>query len=120
MRGYDSNSLGLKETPALASLSMPAAFGGNALTTGSAEFIFPIPFVKDQRSMRMMIFVDAGNVFDTSRGYNPTLKELRFSAGWGFQWITAIGPIGFSLAKAFNSQPGDDKQFFQFTLGQPF
>jgi outer membrane protein insertion porin family len=120
VRGYQSNSLGKKGTNQPLDFSSPTSFGGNILTTGSLEFILPIPFVKDQRSMRMMLFVDGGNVFDSNRGYNPSLKEMRMSAGWGFQWITAIGPIGFSLAKAFNDQPGDQKQFFQFTLGQPF
>jgi outer membrane protein insertion porin family len=120
VRGYQTNSLGRKGTNQPLDFSTPRSFGGNLLTTGSLELISPIPFIKDQRSMRMMFFVDAGNVFDTSRGYNPSLKQVRMSAGWGFQWITAIGPIGFSLAKAFNDQPGDQKQFFQFTLGQPF
>jgi len=120
VRGYQNYSLGLTSTNAPGDYTTPSAFGGNVLTVGSTELIVPIPFIKDQRSMRMMLFVDGGNVFDTNRGNNPNFKDLRFSAGVGFQWITPIGPIGLSMAKAFHSQPGDQKQFFQFTLGQPF
>ena len=89
---------------------------------GAAEFIFPMPFVKDNRSFRTMLFVDAGNIFDTNRRdeYEFELSELRMSAGIALSWITGIGPLSFSLSKAFNDQEGDDIQTFQFSLGQPF
>jgi len=66
------------------------------------------------------LFFDAGNVFDSSRDYNPELSELRMSTGLSFQWVTAIGPLGFALAKPLNKQEGDETQIFQFTLGQNF
>ncbi|MFD2229777.1 outer membrane protein assembly factor BamA [Alkalimarinus sediminis] len=120
VRGYESNTLGLKGTQSPTDSSAPRAFGGNILIEGSAELIFPIPFVDDQSSMRTALFFDAGNVFDSSRDYNPELSELRMSTGISFQWVTAIGPLGFALAKALNDQEGDDTQIFQFTLGQNF
>ncbi|WP_250657439.1 outer membrane protein assembly factor BamA [Alkalimarinus coralli] len=120
VRGYESNTLGLKGTQNPTDSSSPRAFGGNVLIEGSAELIFPIPFVDDQSSMRTALFFDAGNVFDTSRDYDPELSELRMSTGLSFQWVTAIGPIGFALAKALNKQEGDETQVFQFTLGQNF
>ena len=43
-------------------------FGGNTLIEGSAEILFPLPFIKDQRSMRSALFLDFGNVFDTTCG----------------------------------------------------
>lgn len=120
VRGYQANSLGPTATPALGDASTPPPFGGNVLTEGTAALIFPLPFVKDQHSMRSSLFFDAGNVFDTDRGYNPKLNALRMSLGVNFQWLTAIGPLGFSLAKPLNSKPGDHTQVFQFTLGQQF
>ncbi len=120
VRGYEANSLGLPGTPAPGSTADDDPLGGNLLVVTSAELIFPLPFVKDQRSMRSSFFIDGGQVFDTARGYDPDFSEIRLSAGVGFTWITPIGPLSFSLAKAFNNQSGDDTQFFQFSLGQTF
>ncbi len=120
VRGYESNSLGLRTTPHPNDVSDSDPFGGDLLFENSAELIFPIPFIKDQRSMRMALFVDGGNVFDTNRGYYFDLRELRWSSGLSLQWNTFIGPLGFSFGKAINAVPGDEKQFFQFSLGQPF
>ena len=70
--------------------------------------------------MRLSYFVDSGNVFDTDRGFDFDYRELRWSTGVSLQWITFIGPLGFSFGKTLNSIPTDDTQFFQFSLGQPF
>jgi outer membrane protein insertion porin family len=120
VRGYQANSLGRRATNAPNDFSDPDPFGGNLLTEASLELIFPTPFAGDSRSMRTAFFVDAGQVFDSDRGFDPELGELRFSAGIGFQWITAVGPLAFSLAKPLNDKPGDDTQIFQFSLGQTF
>ena len=81
-------------------------FGGNVLIEGSAELLFPLPFIKDQSQLRTGFFVDIGNVFDTSCGptqkscHDVDLSELRYSAGVGLTWVTGFGPMSFSLAKA--------------------
>jgi len=122
VRGFESNSLGLKSSPNTGDSFADSVdpFGGDLLVENSAELIFPIPFVKDQRSMRLAYFVDSGNVFDTKRGYDFDLQEIRVSTGISLQWITFIGPLGFSFGKALNDIQSDEKEFFQFTLGQSF
>lgn len=95
-------------------------FGGNLLTEGSLELIVPTPFAGDSRTMRTAVFLDAGQVFDTARGYDPELSEIRASVGIGFQWVTVVGPLAFSIAKPLNDKRGDETQFFQFSLGQSF
>ncbi|KPP97843.1 outer membrane protein assembly factor BamA [Marinobacter sp. HL-58] len=120
VRGYEANSLGPKATNAPNDLSDEDPFGGSLLTEGSLELIFPTPFAGDTRSMRTAFFVDAGQVFDADRNFDPALDEVRLSAGVGFQWITAVGPLAFSLAKPLNDKSGDDTQVFQFSLGQTF
>lgn len=122
IRGYEDRSLGPREIQSAYDFGDARAIGGNLLTEASAEFIFPMPFVEDNRSFRTLFFIDAGNVFDTHRKdeYGLELGELRMSAGIALSWITGIGPLSFSLSKAFNDQPGDDIQSFQFSLGQPF
>src|SRR5690606_8169679 len=97
-----------------------AAIGGNVLVEGSVELLFPLPFVKDQRSLRSAVFLDAGNVFSTncSHGqlicFSPDFNEMRFSAGLGVTWITGFGPLTFSIASPLNKSEFDDTEFFQF------
>ena len=120
VRGYENNTLGLRTTPNPNAVGGDDPFGGNLLYENSFELIFPLPFVKDQRSMRLAYFVDGGNVFDTKRDYDLDPNEFRWSTGLSLQWNTFIGPLGFSFGKAINAIEGDEKQFFQFSLGQPF
>jgi len=104
----------------------PDPFGGNVLVEGSIELLFPLPFVKDQRSVRSGFFFDAGNVFSTSCSTSqlncttPGLSDLRFSAGVGATWITGFGPLTFSLGRALNPERIDDTEIFQFSLGRSF
>ena len=103
--------------------SSPDPFGGNISIEGGIELIFPLPFVKDQRSVRSVLFVDAGNVFSDDCGeeqkacYDVDLGELRYSVGIGLTWITAMGPLTFSLAKPFDYGDFDERKHFDFSLG---
>ncbi|MGI1678528.1 MAG: outer membrane protein assembly factor BamA [Cellvibrionaceae bacterium] len=103
------------------------AFGGNILVQASAEIIFPLPFIKDQRSVQSAFFVDAGNVFSSECGVGQlnclediTWKGLSSSYGVGLTWISGFGPLRFSVARPINEQLYDETEFFQFTLGTSF
>lgn len=106
--------------------SNPRTFGGNVLVEAGAELIFPIWFVKDRRSLRTVLFLDSGNVFDTHCGplqaecYDLDLGQLRASYGFGLTWISALGPLTFSLAEPFNNTSRDKTKFFQFSIGTGF
>ena len=80
MRGYEDNSLGPRSTPG------DDPTGGNLKMTGSAQVIFPLPFAEDVQSVRMSMFLDAGNVFDTYGDSDIQLSELRASAGVAMVW----------------------------------
>ncbi len=101
-------------------------FGGDVLVEGSAELIFPLPFIKDQNSLRTAFFLDAGNVFSTDcqatqqNCHDLDFSELRYSVGVGLTWITGFGPLTFSLAKPINEGEYDQDEVFQFTLGRGF
>ncbi len=98
-------------------------FGGNMLVEGSLELILTLPFVEENRQFRPVIFVDAGNVFnsncpDVSRNcFGFDAKEFRYSVGFGITWLTAMGPMTFGIAKPFNTSDIDEKESFQFELG---
>jgi outer membrane protein insertion porin family len=96
------------------------SFGGNLRTEASLELIVPTPFVKDARMLRTVLFVDAGNVFDTARGFNPSISELRYSTGASLTWITPLAPLTFIYAIPIDEQPGDFTRRFEFQLGTVF
>ena len=83
-------------------------------------------FVKDNRSVRPSLFIDAGNVFDSNcpdfSTYCDTLdlSQLRYSAGISLTWITGMGPLSFAISKAFNTVYSDEEETFQFELGRTF
>ena len=102
------------------------AFGGNVLIQGGAEVLFPLPFIKDQRSLQTTFFVDAGNVFDTDCGagqlncYDVGFDHMNVSAGFGLTWISGFGPMTFSIAEPLRKNEYDRTEVFQFSLGQTF
>lgn len=125
VRGYEDRSLGPRERQSPSdTFGDPNAIGGNLLVEGNIEFIFPVPFVKDKRSIRTLFFIDGGNVFDTERDDEGNVDfdtdEFRYAYGVGLSWITGIGPLTFSLSKPFKDQDGDETKRFQFSLGRPF
>lgn len=102
------------------------AFGGNVLIQGGAEILFPLPFIKDQRSVQSALFVDVGNVFDTDCGkyqlncYDVSTDNMRASYGVGLTWLSGFGPMTFSYAIPINENMIDDTERFQFSMGQTF
>ncbi|KPQ25368.1 MAG: outer membrane protein assembly complex, YaeT protein [Halomonas sp. HL-48] len=132
VRGFTSNTLGQRTTPAEEG-GRDRTLGGNVLVEGSAEVMFPVPFVEDQDSFQASLFLDAGNTFlsscydvldeDASRqrcDSGVDLGDLRYSAGVGLSWLTPVGPLTFAVAEPLNDESEDDTQFFQFSLGQSF
>ncbi|MBN2646515.1 MAG: outer membrane protein assembly factor BamA, partial [Thiotrichales bacterium] len=116
VRGYESNSLGMRYDLATDGSDRPK--GGNTRVLGSIEIISPTPFIEDSSNQRISWFFDAGYVFD---GIDQVeTAELRASVGIGYSWITPVGPLTFSVAQPLNDQEGDETQSFQFTLGTAF
>src|SRR5690606_569535 len=103
---------------------------------GGVEYLFPMPFVKDQRSLRTVLFWGVGNVFDTNcsdtqkngvpggrskdAACDLDLRNLAGSVGVGLTWVTALGPLSFSLGMPIMKPDDADTQVFQFSLGQTF
>ncbi|HQT25400.1 MAG TPA: outer membrane protein assembly factor BamA [Burkholderiales bacterium] len=112
VRGYDINSLGPRDI-------YDEPIGGNKVVTVSGEVYFPMPGIKDKRSVRLSTFVDGGQVYGNSQ---VPLQGggLRYAAGVALTWISPVGPLKFSIAQPLNAQPLDNIQRFQFMLGNIF
>jgi outer membrane protein insertion porin family len=114
VRGYYISSLGPHD-------SLGRALGGNKRVVGSAELMFPLPGMKNDRSVRLSAFLDAGTVFGPGGDPSRSSQEgMRYSTGLAVMWISPMGPLKVSLAQPLNSHPGDNIQRFQFQFGQQF
>jgi len=121
VRGYETNSLGPKDSTGL-------PIGGNVQLAGTAELFLPGPL--SGQSFRTAVFVDAGNVYTTWNAYNTyaasavgvKLGDLRYSTGVDIQWklpvLNAI--LEVAVAKALNPKPGDLTEPFSFNIGGNF
>ena len=104
------------------------SIGGAYLVEGGFDFIFRLPFLEDQRSVRTSFFIDTGNVFAQDCGDKEInincseldLGELRYSYGLGVTWITQLGPMSLALATVGNQGPLDRTEGFQFEIGTQF
>ncbi len=111
VRGYEDNSLGPLD-------STGDPFGGNLRTEGSIALVIPPPFAPESESVRMSLFYDFGNVFAGAGDFS--IDALRTSLGVGMTWLSPIGALTFSLAKALNDRDEDELQTFQFSVGATF
>src|SRR5690606_1327303 len=111
VRGYNINTLGPRDNNNL-------ALGGSKRIVGNVEVLFPVPFMKDDKSVRLSAFADGGTIINSFSGLG--FDDFRYSAGLAATWISPMGPLKFSIAQPLNDKPGDKIQRFQFQFGQVF
>ncbi|MBU1222934.1 MAG: outer membrane protein assembly factor BamA [Gammaproteobacteria bacterium] len=111
VRGFQNGTLGPKDVDG-------DALGGNKRVVGNAELFFPLPGLKDDKSLRMSAFVDAGAAYGAGEEFS--VDGLRYSAGIAVLWVSPLGPLKFSLAQPIVEKTGDKAEVFQFTLGNVF
>ena len=126
VRGFEQNSLGPRAVYEGFYSNFNRPTGGTYSLEGGLDFIFPIPFLEDSRSVRSSLFLDLGNVFsDECKSYEINcnefdLSELRYSVGVGVTWITALGPMSFAISSVFGDDEFDETETFQFEIGNQF
>ena len=117
VRGYLGNSLGPKDP------RTGTFLGGSKRVVGNAQFYFPFPGTQRDRTLRMFVFADAGQVYGADGAGNSTsidFGDLRYSTGIGLAWLSPVGPLQLVYAKALNAKDGDRTQVFQFQVGTAF
>lgn len=142
IRGYAPLSLGpklLTQQPgdvgnALAQLPL----GGNMQVIFNSEIEFPL-FKKV--GISGVVFYDMGNAYNLEARYCGGLQRknaavpiqfdpcfradslysgIRKSVGFGFRWISPIGPLRFEWGIPLDQQIGEDPLVFEFTIGNFF
>jgi outer membrane protein insertion porin family len=99
--------------------------GGNKELIFNFEYSFPI--VPAAR-LKGVLFTDIGRGFDdnllaSQQPDEPTkisFHNLRQTWGWGFWWLSPIGPLRFEWAYIINKKPTDQVSEFEFNIGTLF
>jgi len=137
VRGFKSGTLGPRDTPATGTYASAGqayysdrntdTLGGNILITGGTEYLFPMPFVKDSKSLRTSLFWDVGSVYSdkcylsTTQGCDGVdLSQLASSLGVGVTWYSPLGPLSFNLSYPIHKPENAETQVFEFSMGQTF
>ncbi|GGY25574.1 outer membrane protein assembly factor BamA [Paludibacterium paludis] len=119
VRGYQSNTMGALD-------SNGDALGGTRKFVFNTEVLFPFPGMKDNKSVRLSAFFDAGSVWgnSTSGSQYPNRSSasnnVRYSIGGALTWLSPMGPLKFSYALPLKKKDGDKIERFQFTVGAAF
>lgn len=104
-RGYAYQSIGPEDVD-----GQPE--GGRGLFETSAELRW-----RRSDTLGFAAFIDGASV--SSRD-TPDLSSLRYGAGIGVRYFTAIGPIRFDLATPLNREDGEDPVQIYISIGQAF
>jgi outer membrane protein insertion porin family len=101
--------------------------GGNKELIFNFEYNFPI--VPAAR-LKGVLFYDMGRGFDDNAlaqdpyvTFNPTsisLRDLRQAWGFGFWWLSPIGPLRFEWGYIIHKLPTDQPSVFDFNIGTIF
>jgi outer membrane protein insertion porin family len=110
--------------------------GGTRKFITNLEYLFPMPGLTNDRSVRLSAFFDAGAVMDPKapglqvvgatatytipNNYNTFSNAMRYSTGVALAWVSPLGPLKFSVGVPLVNRPGDHRQIFQFTFGGVF
>ena len=112
VRGYRAFSLGPQDING-------NVLGGTRKATGSLELQFPMPGAQNDKSLRLITFVDGGQVYGPDEKFD--LSQLRYSAGVGIAWNSPFGPLKVSLAQPLNPKSGFDRlERLQLNFGTNF
>jgi len=130
LRGFNRNSIGPKalylDKNTGTYYESSTSVGGNAFWAATAEFIVPTPLVAEayKNNVRTALFFDAGALWDTrSKMYTVDYSKpgrYRTSLGLSVTWMSPMGPLSFSFAKAVKKYSGDDTEVFNFNIGGTF
>jgi len=111
VRGFQQGSLG--------PIDVTGAFiGGTRKFNLNNEFYVPVPGAGNDRTFRMFLYLDVGNVWGANE--QITLDSLRASGGAGMSWLSPVGPLKLSYGVPVRKLPGDRIQKLQFQIGTAF
>ena len=109
LRGFDNFGAGPRN-------SRNSYVGGNNLVVTKFDFSKPIT-LNDQNPIYLNIFNDYGFVWGNKNSVTFSDQSLRSSYGFGLNYYSPIGPIGFSWGFPISHKDYDIKRMFLFSIG---
>ena len=90
----------------------------------NVEYNFPLV---PAAHLKGLVFFDMGRGFDDGTSVpNPSnvqsisFHDLKRSWGWGFWWLSPLGPLRFEWGYIIHRQPSDQASEFEFNIGTVF
>jgi outer membrane protein insertion porin family len=124
VRGFRERSLGPEDSgviaddpddPATGLTDVTSQIGGNKYLQGNIELLIPIvPSV----GIKGVLFYDIGNAFNEHDDIR--IAGLRQAVGFGFRWMSPIGPLRFEWGFPLHAREDEEKQVFEFGMGSFF
>ena len=111
LRGFESGKVGPKDGSDYV--------GGNYISTINATSTIP-KILENVQNVDIVMFADVGNIWGVDYNSSIETDEIRSSVGLGLDWLTAIGPLTFSLAHPITKAESDVTETFRFNLGTSF
>jgi len=87
--------------------------GGNALVLGGAELRMDVG-----HSISVAAFGELGNVYPLVSDVDR--HNLRYTAGLGLRYRSALGPLRIDWGYKLNRRPGESPSRWHFTIGHAF
>ena len=109
LRGFDNFGAGPRN-------SRTAYVGGNNVLALKLDFSKPIS-LNEQNPIYLNIFNDYGSVWGNKNTVTSSDQDLRASYGFGINYYSPIGPIGFSWGFPLVDKDYDIKRMFLFSIG---
>ena len=88
--------------------------GGEKMAYMNVEYIFPL--VKDI-GLNALVFYDLGNAVRDSENLT---EDLRSSVGFGFRWLSPMGPLRLEWGYNIDPRDDEDQSLWDFSIGSQF
>jgi outer membrane protein insertion porin family len=112
VRGFDFGEISPRERSTTGVLEN---VGGKKMWYTNLEYIFPL--FKDA-GLKGLVFLDAGDSID--RDFPGDFDRVRYSAGFGFRWLSPLGPLRLEWGKNLDPVGDEKRSSWDFSIGGTF
>jgi len=109
LRGFDNFGVGPRN-------SRTSYVGGSNMLAVKLDFSKPIS-LNEQNPIYLNLFNDYGTVWGNKNNVTSSDQDIRISYGFGINYYSPIGPIGFSWGFPLLDKDYDIKRMFLFSIG---
>ena len=109
MRGFESGEISPRDPVT------DEKIGGDKMGFINLEYIFPLA---QDAGLFGLVFYDTGFVYGEDEDW--TLNDLRNSIGFGFRWLSPMGPLRLEWGYNIDPKDDEDQSLWDFSIGGTF